>query len=375
MAIEVTADISKPIAVTAEVRIQSVSGGAVDVNYSNGDPSPLGSIPAPGSVNIPQHQVRNVIGTILQDGEYDDNYTVGNSRAKNSEDTVVAEIPAEGEAVIADSGVYRTDESDVVEGSSFVTIPVKTNHTLDNHEIKDDEDAVIGKHMVGKDIKIMAEIDEINHFADRTEIVPVVPAAADIAFARVPVTQNSSKRDGDEGWHANNDTFDDDSPVYPEAYALLDWDAVNPFETLKNNNQFDNKNRYTNDLGGTVTDGSDGSTANHWMDHLYKCMFRLTHVGTLGWDAGIDAIHEVDIDGYTDWMMITRAHMWILWNMNLSSSNLPVGFPMGFLTNAWTSTFNPDSQTQRFATFSNGQKRFGSYSTGDSKKVIAVRFF
>ena len=83
--------------------------------------------------------------------------------------------------------------------------------------------------------------------------VPVFGAKSGILY-RYPLFQGQqiSYAVGDAGWHFQNGTYDYVPPSSPETIAALDLNAANPFTTLKENNVFGNKERFTDELGTQV---------------------------------------------------------------------------------------------------------------------------
>lgn len=73
-----------------------------------------------------------------------------------------------------------------------------------------------------------------------------------IAYQRPRLTGwlGPSYLDGDDAWHLANGTYDYVPPVNPLYIAELDYDAPEPFITLKNPNAFGTLNRFT-DIDGT----------------------------------------------------------------------------------------------------------------------------
>lgn len=89
-------------------------------------------------------------------------------------------------------------------------------------------------------------------------------------YQQIPYSQKTSRITEDEKWHRDNGTYNETIPSDPATIQRVDYTATNSSVTLLYNNAFGNKNRLTNDKGGSVYDGSDGSTSGYMIDHLYN---------------------------------------------------------------------------------------------------------
>jgi len=93
-------------------------------------------------------------------------------------------------------------------------------------------------------------------------------------------------RNFDEGWHVQNGTFNYNPPA--GVRVQLKMDSSGYFTKVTPNNAYGNDERFTNDLGGTVTDGSDSSTPNYVVDN-FSGLGRDTTQPAVGlWNALID---------------------------------------------------------------------------------------
>lgn len=141
-----------------------------------------------------------------------------------------------------------------------------------------------------------------------TEFIGEVPNnVSGIAYIRDGWTiQNSNNTTGDLGWYlANTTEFDYNvNGITP----ILD-----PSDRTKllTDNAFGNKELWTNDLGGTVLDGSDGSTVNYGINHYLGLGFDLTlgAPGTLNFATAYALVTSSTFAGYNDWRHITRKEL------------------------------------------------------------------
>jgi hypothetical protein len=156
--------------------------------------------------------------------------------------------------------------------------------------------------------------------------------ASGIKYQRVVPVQRTSYRTGDIGWQVQNGTFNYSSdPAFPIYYQELDLAAgVNYFYTLKHNNAFGNKNRFTTSIGTPASDGLaqflvadfTGAINGYVIDHLTGMGYNVltgTNYGTSGtvthWNGAIDAANASTFGGFTDWFMIGVEHYMSVNNM------------------------------------------------------------
>jgi hypothetical protein len=119
-----------------------------------------------------------------------------------------------------------------------------------------------------------------------------------IAYRNIRGTgQWTSYRVGDEGYHAQLGTY---QRSFTGVKTELDYSTSAFFLTMLNNNAFGNKSRFTNDLGGAVTDGSDGSTALYVVDHDTGLGWDIELQGSGNWNASIDYANSRTVGIYND---------------------------------------------------------------------------
>lgn len=155
----------------------------------------------------------------------------------------------------------------------------------------------------------------------------IVPTG--IMYKRPFVSQRTSFRTGDVGWHVQNGTFNFAHPTNPETFQELDLAATDWFYTLKYNNAFGNKYRFTNSVGSEALDGkvnfsgaktyTTGGGVNYYViDHLTGLGFYVANLGntatTVGtpangsWNNAIDvafAQRAANLAGFNDWFPLT----------------------------------------------------------------------
>lgn len=164
-----------------------------------------------------------------------------------------------------------------------------------------------------------------------------------IAYRRpIPPGNNTSYRTGDSGWHRSNGSYDYIAPTNPTHIATLDT-SVNNMITLKDNNVFGNKNRFTDPVGG-----QDMSTYNYTIDHLTGLGYCYTRLTGMNWDEVIDHAFTATTSGYNDWRITNYHEASELWTPNQRSIGFYIatdvagtGFSWGTsCTRAGLSTYN-----------------------------------
>jgi hypothetical protein len=141
------------------------------------------------------------------------------------------------------------------------------------------------------------------------------PVGSGIKYQRPIVSQTTQYRVGDTGWAYNNGFIDySNDPVNPEYYQELDYsNTTNFWFTLKHNNAFGNKFRYTNSLGENQDPNGriagitfSGAVQSYIIDHLTGFAFMpLDTGGNLTWNQTIDRItteRNASFQGFNDWI-------------------------------------------------------------------------
>lgn len=175
--------------------------------------------------------------------------------------------------------------------------------------------------------------------------------------------QGTSYNIHDEGWLISNGYFDyttqgvrpllqgEDSDVRDG--TINDWLKL----STKTPNAFNNTNRFTNDMGGTVTDGSDGSQAGYMIDHLTGYGWDINMlVGSYTWTAHLTAAYNNSLGTYTTgWFAPTVKVYNTILNYAISTGALDYA-PFNNSTASeelWTSTTSPVTTTYAVVIFHN----------------------
>lgn len=121
-----------------------------------------------------------------------------------------------------------------------------------------------------------------------------------IAYCRPPYSQTTSYRVGDAGWHFQNGSYVYTPPTNPVSVAAIDY-AVN-YRTLKENNAFGNKERFT------AADGSQVYSDNYFIDHLTGLGY-WWQAALSSWTGAIDNAVAATDGGFSDWRIPTISEM------------------------------------------------------------------
>lgn len=163
--------------------------------------------------------------------------------------------------------------------------------------------------------------------------------------------------------------------------ALRDWaatgelaaiDGATNWNTLSNNNVFGNLNRFTNDLGGTVYNSSDGSTASYMIDHLTGYGWDRTGKSSLNWNTHIDNGLAHTLGSYTTgWFLPSWPELLTLADMSRPTSSKVFHWFSGSTTTNqyYTSTTNPGTSNAIIVDNDNG------LSTSTAKTNVRPAFY
>lgn len=183
--------------------------------------------------------------------------------------------------------------------------------------------------------------------------------------------QTTSFRTGDDANIAASGKFKITPPLYPSAFARIDYDAAIPFFSLTSNNFFGNTNRFTNDLGGAYNDNSDSSTANYVVDNLTKRGWYFVKVGGVNysWNNAIDSALALTVGSYTGFYLPNRRELEsILYNEGGSNSIFKwTGIGLTGTSSLWSSTTMPTTTTKAYRATSDGFSLFEGFISGDLK--------
>jgi len=156
-----------------------------------------------------------------------------------------------------------------------------------------------------------------------------------IAYQRPTSTGRlTSYRTGDYGYHRALGSYDYTPPINPTHIAQLDWTSVSPFITLKENNVFGNKSRFTDKLGN-----EPGSFVNNYIiDHLTGLAWKRVLSSLVTWNDAIDAAQIEVFEGESGWRVssIDETHS-ILNYTTFKTLNYTPMSPLFHTNNQWTS--------------------------------------
>lgn len=194
-------------------------------------------------------------------------------------------------------------------------------------------------------------------------------APSGIAYQRPQLTgQTTSYTTYDDAWHLANSAYDYVPPVNPLYIAELDYDATYPFRTLKNNNAFGNKHRFTSVNGGyyNKADGNyylaDGTLSDQLTVYGSSSnigIYVIDNLSGLGYyRESTSAYNHTDLCAYpigktfatfSDWRATNLREAFNLFNYNSSTLiDTEIGWILGqsSASQGGTSTTNPTDTTK-----------------------------
>ena len=272
----------------------------------------------------------------------------------------VTEIPAE---VVVPDPIYITATCDPVE--------------VKNSDLTYDRTIQSGSNLILPDITHTdSDLSPVILPAQTAMVCTPSPVQSGIAYQRPQLTGAvTSYRTGDDYDNQINNPYSV-PPTNPLYIQELDYTNANPFLTLKNNNAFGTKDRFTNSLGLTATyDGSNGELADYAIDHLSGIGIWIVLPPTvLLWDDAIDYANASTQNGFTDWRMANIKEIDFLMNTNVAA---PLNYnPLlglgNFGLNYFTSTTRVSNAAQSwYFSSSNGVRSFLNKTS--SYKFILIR--
>jgi hypothetical protein len=142
------------------------------------------------------------------------------------------------------------------------------------------------------------------------------PTPAQTAFVCTPAVSYPISYVRDNGRYQITEFLTYDIKWYKDNTNVFDYtvEGIKPIldssdETkLINNNAFGNLDRATNDLGGTVFDGSDGSTIDYLVDHYTGLGWYLNdiYIGSNDWIGNNLMMQTFTYGGFSDWRFPNR---------------------------------------------------------------------
>lgn len=142
---------------------------------------------------------------------------------------------------------------------------------------------------------------------------------------------------------------------------------------LPSNNAFGNTIRFTNDQGGTVWDGSDGSTADYAIDHATGLGWYLLSAAGAPWNDQIDAALALTVGPYSDFHLPSRREVVTIANESLSDVKDYAPFNAWTGVLFWTSTTNRSTTTQALYLYSTTPTYLGTNGKTVNYRGLAVR--
>jgi len=193
------------------------------------------------------------------------------------------------------------------------------------------------------------------------EACPPVPTPSGIAYQRPFYSgANQSYRDGDEYWNTINNPYPA-PPSYPAVIQSIDeTGAAGGWNTLKYNNQFGNKTRYTDSLGGTPNGAVEGT----FLDNLTG--LEIVYASFYGnWNDAIDHFHNLVLNGNSDYRLMSYEEMRSMWYASGRFRALVYTSEGSNTKNIASSSTRYDLTTYTFS---------GPYTTGGSNVIKTTNY-
>lgn len=181
--------------------------------------------------------------------------------------------------------------------------------------------------------------------SDLIDWLCVCPSQSGIAYKRPILTaQTTSYRTYDDGWNLANGVYDYTPPVYPINHAQLDTTSLTPFLTLKENNAFGNKNRFTDDTGAQTY-------ANDYViDHLTGLgWYRVRITPNETWNDAVDNSQASTAVSLSGWRLPNKNEYESIMDDEQSQTLNYLPFSIAITTDDfWTSTTVKTSTTTAY---------------------------
>lgn len=152
--------------------------------------------------------------------------------------------------------------------------------------------------------------------------------------------------------------------------GALQYGRAADFFTLYVNGPLDGTTRWTNDMGGTVFDGSDGSTANYAVDNETGLGWCITVQSPAVWATAISIANVFSgIGSYTGWFLPNINQLISIINFGLTQALSYVPFNYTASVNIWSGSTYHASSSSAFRLANN------TFNIGPSAKTSIYNFF
>ncbi len=272
-------------------------------------------------------------------------------------------------------GTDNGEWSNIVIGA--VTL-INVSNSTDNYSVNTSTDLELPDNT----IQVTNNVDTVlsttyNPVYDNITIeVPIATTQpSGIAYQRPSSTgQLVSYATGDDGYHYINGTYDYTPPTNPVSIAALDWSALEPFKTLLYDNEYGDKNRFTDDVGTQVY-------ANDLVkDHFTGLMYYRLLLTDDTWTNQMAAAFNSTQGGYSDWRVTNYNECQIINKQSFGGEIAMFYSPFNIANTSGNSIListtrgNNSTQTYSFETIQGGRYQNTVKST-TFKKVLLVRNF
>lgn len=170
------------------------------------------------------------------------------------------------------------------------------------------------------------------------------PLSENFIYQVPQATKLTSYVDYDEGYNIANGVYLQTINMIGAVVAELDYNSASPFDTLKNNNIFGNKSRFTKEDGTAVSSGT--AWEGLLIDHLTRLEWYTIRQGVAAsWAGAVQGGHDAAFGGYIDWRAATLNELQSIRNNEL---NTPITLPFTDNTNCWAATTVSSASTYAY---------------------------
>ena len=207
---------------------------------------------------------------------------------------------------IADCDPVTVVDSDgvtvnIVKSGGVFACTVCVDATYENSDQSFTQDIASGATFVAPDVSHI-DSDGTPTPTPANEVFTCTPAGAapsGIFYKRALLTgQNISYSLYDDKWQLDNGIYDYTRPLNPLSIAEL-----SDFFTLKDDNSFGNKDRFTDDVGGQIYGAGNGSTSSYIVDNLTGYGWTKLAQGSGNWATVLSNAFASTFGGFSDWFM------------------------------------------------------------------------
>ena len=295
------------------------------------------SLPATSGFTVGDSLIENTAAQTLISLPATSGFTVGDSLIENTDGSYSILVPATSGHTVPDGNLLNSTGGTVFLSPFDIGLKAGVNNQIGNYRLFNSEDALIRTAPIPTDKFFYIDNFDIINTDGQSATSVVYSGTVHVDFSGATAEgityhrpqfqgQITSYAIGDVAWHFSSGTYD-----YPRTGGTiqeLDHSASSPFYTLKYDNAFGNKFRYTTDQGEPASDQKAGFRLESYSaSTLYYVIDNLTGIGWLtdaisynqNWSDAILSANTFSWSGfsetYDDWRMPCVAEIESVINM------------------------------------------------------------